>query len=213
MTEDDPYSHWIESRTKRVADCLVVLLFSPFLMGLIGVLALLIICIDHSCPFFCQKRVGKDGRPFKLYKLNTMGRIRGDDPSQGSQDARATAFGKWLRWTILDEIPQILINVLKGDMSLVGPRPLLQKDIILMQRRLPKDDFSLWYVTYISMRPGWTGKFGVSSRRFFIQSDDYLRARYFHDLAYRYCATPWLDVKIILLHAILPYLDINKHDS
>ena len=206
-------SYWIESRAKRSVDFLIVLLFSPVLIVLIVIIALLIICVDRSVPLFRQQRVGKNGVTFYLYKLNTMGRVWGDDPSQGAQDARATALGKWLRWTILDEIPQILVNVLRGDMSLVGPRPLLQKDITLMKQRLPKDDFSLWYETYRSMRPGWTGKFGVSSRQFRIQSDEYLRARYVHDLAYRRQATPWLDVKIIFLHAILPYLDVNKKGS
>lgn len=212
MADDTACSYWIEHPLKRITDFFVVLLFSPFLVVLIGLLALLILSVDRACPFFCQKRVGRGGKLFRLYKLNTMGRIRGSDPSRGSQDARATALGKWLRWTILDEIPQILVNVLKGDMSLVGPRPLLQKDITLMQCRLPRGDFLLWYMTYTSMKPGWTGKFGVSSRQFRIQSDEYLWARYIHDLAYFRFATPWLDIKIVFLHTILPYLDVNKHN-
>ena len=170
----------------------------------------LILVIDRTKPLFTQWRVGKDGVPFRFYKLTTLGRHRSAEPSRGSSDERATRLGRVLRWLILDEVPQIAINVLIGNMSLVGPRPLLQADIDLMARRLPPEDFKAWYSAYCSVTPGWTGRFGVSSRRYKIQSDDYLCARKQYDIAYVREANWRMDVRTILVHAVLPFLDVNR---
>lgn len=210
---DQKASPWVNSRTKRVVDICLVLVASPILVILIVFLSLLIFCVDHTVPLFHQMRVGKNGVPFKLYKLNTMGNYRSYEVSRGSQDTRATPLGRWLRWMILDEVPQIFINVLLGDLALVGPRPLLQADVDLMRCRLPERDFLEWYRVYRTLKPGWTGKFGVSSRRFRIQSDPYLQARYYHDLDYYRSASLWLDLRIIARHAILPFIDVNKGKS
>lgn len=213
MTTEDVSSSWVDCGLKRTVDICGVIIASPFLIGLLAVLMALIACIDRTCPLFSQMRVGKDGVPFRFYKLNTMGSHRSMDIGRGANDDRATRLGKILRLTILDEVPQILINVLLGNMVLVGPRPLLQTDIDLMKQRLSADNYKRWYGAYIAGRPGWTGKFGLSSRRFKIQSHSYLRARMHHDIAYRQTATWWMDVKIVFIHAALPFIVARNHNE
>ncbi|MDX2776114.1 sugar transferase [Streptomyces caniscabiei] len=202
-------SHWIDSTAKRIFDVCLVLIAAPFLVLLIGVLSLMIVLIDQSPPLFWQWRVGKNGIPFRFYKLNTMGWYRSALPSGGASDVRATPLGRVLRWLILDEVPQILINVIRGDMSLVGPRPLLKADIDLMRACLGQKAFTEWFTAYCSVRPGWTGRFGISSRRYKIHSKKYLLARKRHDIAYMRQASCWIDIKTICVHAVLPFIDRN----
>lgn len=206
-------NRWIDSPTKQRLDQCAVALLSPVLCVLLLVLALLIIVIDRSYPLFYQMRVGKGGVPFKFYKLNTMQHTRAADISRGTDDGRSSLLGRWLRRTTLDEAPQILINVLKGDMTLVGPRPLLKADVYLMKRRLDSGRFESWYRAYCTTRPGWTGWFGVRSRQLVLHSDEYLHTRSYCDVAYRKHASLWLDIKILCAHATLPYLDKKRKRS
>lgn len=109
---------------KRTLDCLLAfvgLLLSGPLLLLIG---LCLFIMDRSNPFFVQYRPGQFGRVFPLLKLKTMTSQRGTDGQLLPDADRLTPPGNWLRRTSLDELPQLL-NVLMGDMSLVGPRPLL----------------------------------------------------------------------------------------
>jgi len=141
---------------KRLADLAVAAaalgLGWPFLLFLA-----IVIRIDSSGPaFFRQERCGRRGRPFGMYKFRTM---RADaDPfgasPQGSGDPRLTRVGRWLRETSLDELPQ-LWNVLKGDMSLVGPRPLY-----VSQAR----EFTPRQARRLEVRPGLTGLAQVQGR-------------------------------------------------
>lgn len=119
-------NHWSLSKKKRLFDVLVSLL----VLGFLGLpLLVLIICIrltSRGPAVFVQKRIGQDGFPFSIYKLRTM---RPDAASCGigltqSGDRRITPIGRWLRKLKLDELPQFY-NVLRGDMSVVGPRPKL----------------------------------------------------------------------------------------
>lgn len=153
---------------KRLLDLALCILSLPFVVPLVAVLALLVALTGHS-PFYAQNRVGQHGRIFKMWKLRSM--IHNSDlllkahldenPSARAEwqraqklksDPRITAFGLLLRRTSLDELPQIW-NVLRGEMSLVGPRPML----ISQEPLYPGRD-------YYDMRPGISGNWQVSAR-------------------------------------------------
>ena len=111
---------------KRVFDVVVamltILILSPLIVGIL----LLIVLLQGWPPFFCQVRPGKGGKPFKLIKFRTMSDAADRTGVSLSDKQRLTRFGRLLRTTSLDELPE-LWNVLKGDMSVVGPRPLLME--------------------------------------------------------------------------------------
>ena len=153
---------------KRLLDLCLVLLVAPPVMLVLGVLAI-IIALDGRSPFYFQERLGLNGRVFRMVKLRTMvwdadtamaahlaadpqARAEWDRDQKLKQDPRITRFGAILRRSSLDELPQ-LWNVLVGDMSIVGPRPMMcnQKDLY------PGTE-------YYAMRPGITGFWQISAR-------------------------------------------------
>lgn len=109
---------------KRLFDLLAVILTAPLWVPLVAVLALLVRVKLGSPVFFRQKRPGHREAIFELVKFRTMTDARDEAGRLLADDRRLTPFGQWLRGTSLDELPE-LVNVLKGEMSLVGPRPLL----------------------------------------------------------------------------------------
>jgi lipopolysaccharide/colanic/teichoic acid biosynthesis glycosyltransferase len=114
------YERYVKRVIDVVAACAGLIVLAPLMM----LIALAIRYKMGSRVLFTQIRPGKDGQPFCLYKFRTMTAVR-DSAGQLLSDAeRLTRFGKWLRSSSLDELPE-LWNVLRGDMSLVGPRPLL----------------------------------------------------------------------------------------
>lgn len=128
-----------------VAGALLALLALPF-----AVICLVIVCTSPGAPIFRQKRVGRDGRLFKICKFRTM-YVNADQhgPSVTSaDDARVTPIGRWLRDHKLDELPQ-LINVFIGEMSLVGPRPQVPRFVEHFDARLRH--------VVLAVRPGITG--------------------------------------------------------
>lgn len=141
---------------KRLFDFVSSLCGILILLPLFVILAFAVV-IDTGFPvFFLQKRVGLYGRPFYIYKFRTMTLLK--DASQGSFDAgdsrRVTLVGRVLRRTKLDELPQ-LWNVLRGDMSLVGPRPEVQKWVDVYPERWSR---------VLSLRPGITDNASLEFR-------------------------------------------------
>lgn len=132
------------------AALILLVLFSPLFV----VVMPLLIIVNKGQPFFMQKRPGKDGKIFRVIKFKTMNNLKGLNGELLPDAQRLTKVGNLIRKTSLDEIPQ-LINVLKGDMSIVGPRPLLPEYIPLynnFQRRRHE------------VRPGITGWAQVNGR-------------------------------------------------
>ncbi len=135
---------------KRLFDFLAALVLSVLLLPLGLVLVLVVAVANNGKVFYVQKRPGLGERPFSLVKLRTM-----RDPLAGENEhseARITKLGRWLRRTGLDELPQLL-NILVGDLSFVGPRPLLSE---YLERYAPADRVRH------SVRPGLTGLVQVS---------------------------------------------------
>jgi len=114
---------------KRILDIIGSFLLLLVLCALLAILALLVRIKLGAPVVFVQTRVGIHGKPFKLYKFRTMTDVRGKDGELLPDAERLTRFGRFLRGTSLDELPE-LFNVLKGDMSLVGPRPLLTQYLV-----------------------------------------------------------------------------------
>lgn len=137
-----------------------------------------------SPVFFTQERPGKDGRPFKMIKFRSMRDAVDSDGSPLPDSERLTPFGKKLRATSLDELPE-LWNVLKGDMSLVGPRPLLMQYLPL---------YNEFQYRRHEMKPGITGWAQVNGRNALSWDE-----KFAYDIWYVDNQSFWLDMKILLL--------------
>ncbi len=133
---------------KRFFDILLSVLGLIILVPFFLVIAVLIKLNSQGPVFYLQERIGKDRRPFKLFKFRSMrtDADKGNAITVGARDSRITSIGYYLRKFKLDELPQ-LINVLKGDMSLVGPRPEVKKFV---------DLYSEDQLKVLSVRPGLT---------------------------------------------------------
>jgi sugar transferase EpsL len=168
---------------KRLVDILLVLLAAPLWLPLLGVLALVVRWKLGAPVLFRQERPGLGGRPFTLLKLRTMTNFRGAGGNLSSDEERLTPFGKKLRGSSLDELPE-LFNVLRGEMSLVGPRPLLMR---YLDRYTPEQ------ARRHEVRPGITGWAQVNGRNA-ISWEEKFRL----DVWYVDHRSLWLDLKILL---------------
>jgi sugar transferase EpsL len=139
---------------KRLADFLIALISLVLLSGPLILLAILVRAKLGSPVFFTQIRAGKGGRPFLMIKFRTMTSGRDADGQLLPDEIRLTSFGRMLRSTSLDELPE-LINVLGGQMSLVGPRPLLMDYLSRYSERQARRH---------EVRPGLTGWAQVNGR-------------------------------------------------
>ena len=181
---------------KRLLDLTICLMVLPLVLVLMPICAFSIWLDDRGPIFFRRPRTGKGGRRFVMYKFRTMvtdaERLKekyahlnhhtGPD-FKIRDDPRVTRVGGFLRRTSLDEIPQI-VNVLKGEMSLVGPRPT----------SFDLTAYSLWHTERLEVLPGITGLSQINGRGE-VDFDERVR----HDIEYIENQSFWLDVKILFL--------------
>lgn len=139
---------------KRLIDFTLSLVAFIILSPLLVVLAIITGIKMKGNPFFVQERPGKDGKIFKLLKFRSMTEEKDKDGNYLPDDVRLTEYGKWIRRTSLDELPQ-LINIIKGDMAIVGPRPLLVQYLPL---------YNEFQRHRHDVRPGLTGATQVNGR-------------------------------------------------
>jgi lipopolysaccharide/colanic/teichoic acid biosynthesis glycosyltransferase len=180
---------------KRGVDLILVLGSSPFwLIVVVGISALIAITSPGAPVIFSQFRTGKGGRRFRMYKFRTMvpnaealkekymhlNELQWPD-FKITNDPRITKIGRFLRGTSLDELPQ-LFNVIKGEMSLVGPRPT----------SFGPDTYQLWHTERLEVIPGMTGLWQIIGRAS-MEFDDRLRL----DIAYIERAGFWFDMVIL----------------
>ena len=181
---------------KRVFDLgfsiTVLILFAPF--GLL--IAILIKLVSEEPIFFSQLRVTQGGRFFTLYKFRTM-RVNADQPqgtmSTKENDPRIYPFGRFLRRYHLDEFPQ-LWNVIKGDMSIVGPRAEYIKTLEIAKKHYPEFEYRELVLAGIT---GW-----AQIRQGHVDQIEDYRIKLEHDLYYILNYSLWLDLRVIFLTAL-----------
>ncbi|WP_294783643.1 sugar transferase [uncultured Eubacterium sp.] len=172
---------------KRVIDLIIAVIALPFLLVIMAIIAPIIFFNDKGPIFYNANRLGKNGKPFKMYKFRSMmvnaPDIRNADGStyNGDDDPRVTKMGKFMRKTSIDELPQLL-NVLNGTMSLIGPRPdpLDDMDIYTEHQKLK-----------LRVRPGITG-YNQAYYRNSVEQDK----KFENDVFYAEHVSFLLDVKI-----------------
>ncbi|WP_343776645.1 sugar transferase [Clostridium sartagoforme] len=186
-----------------IASTLGLIILSPILL----VVAILIKLESKGPAIFSQKRIGLNKKEFKMYKFRSMvqnaeelkEKLAKKNEMSGpmfkmKNDPRVTKVGKFIRKTSIDELPQ-LINVLKGEMSLVGPRPSLPKEVL---------KFEPWMLKRLSVKPGLTCYWQVSGRNN-IDFENWMKL----DLQYVNDRSFWLDLKLILKTAGVLFGDKN----
>lgn len=177
------YEHFF----KRVIDILFALIGLPFFVLIFIFIAPIIYFTDKGPIFYSGERIGKNGKSFIMYKFRSMYvnapdlRLEDGSTYNGDDDPRVTKIGKFMRKTSLDEAPQV-INVLFGDMSVIGPRP----DTLHSRHRYPEEE-----KYFLRVRPGITGY----SQAYFRNSVDG-KQKAINDMYYAKNISFWFDVKI-----------------
>ena len=168
---------------KRLMDALTAF-FALFLLSPVLLVITALVFLRLGSPvFFSQIRPGLNGRPFRMLKFRTMTNEKTSEGALLPDEKRLTKFGAWLRSTSLDELPEIY-NVLKGDMSLVGPRPLLLEYLPLYNSRQARRH---------DVRPGITGWAQINGRNAISWEE-----KFELDVWYVENRSLWLDIKIII---------------
>lgn len=194
---------------KRLIDIVCSFLGVLVLSPLFIIIAIIIKTTSKGPVFFSQKRVGKNGKEFNMYKFRSMvvnaeelkEKLAAQNEMSGpmfkmKDDPRVTKVGKFIRKTSIDELPQ-LWNVLKGDMSLVGPRPSLQKEVA---------QFENWMYRRLEVKPGLTCYWQVSGRNN-IDFEDWMKL----DVKYVEERNLWIDIKLIFKTVFVLFGDKNAH--
>lgn len=185
---DIPLNRLYNAFIKRFFDILISLSALIVLSPLMLVIAIGVRISTRDTIFFAQTRIGKNKKPFKMLKFRSMRTNDEEDSAWStSEDDRRTFFGALIRKLSIDELPQ-LINVLKGDMSIVGPRPEIPHFVEQF-----RDEVPLYMIRHM-VKPGMTGLAQVSGYR----GDTSIRGRIDCDIAYIENWTIWLDIRIIL---------------
>ena len=199
----------MEACLKRTLDIVCSLLFLIVFFSSFFIIAILIKIDSRGPVFFLQKRCGRDGREFDMYKFRTMVKdaelLKKELKSEIAgpmfkmkNDPRVTQTGKFLRKWSLDELPQLL-NVLKGDMSLVGPRPLAKEE-------MAGDNNNTWREIRLSVKPGVTGLWQIMGRTSGKFSDWVS-----YDIEYVQKKSVIMDLKILIMTAITILRNTNTY--
>lgn len=175
---------------KRLLESVLVIVSAPITLPLVLLVALLVKLESKGPAFFVQRRVGKGGREFSMYKIRSM---RIDSEAQGAKfagenDPRITRIGRFIRKMRIDELPQF-INILKGDMALIGPRPEQATFVRHFSEVIP-----LYNFRHV-VRPGITGWAQVTHG--YAAGEDETREKLAHDFYYVKNLSLWLDIDII----------------
>lgn len=199
-TNDDALAAPIRSKLKRAMDIIVAGLLLLLLTPVFIAVACGVRLESRGPALFRQRRGGQYGRPFSIYKFRTMRVMEdGERVTQARQrDPRITPFGAFLRKTSMDELPQ-LINVLKGEMSLVGPRPHAVAHDREFQERIPG------YAQRFAMKPGITGLAQVRGFRGETATSESLEGRVSADLEYIETWSLTNDVRLLLATLKVPF--------
>ncbi len=190
-TESVDSPPWPE-RAKSGLDFLCALVLLVLTAPIVFVAALAVKLTSRGPVFYCQTRTGKDGVPFTIFNIRTM--THNCESQTGAcwsapGDPRITWVGNWLRRTHIDELPQ-LWNVLRGDMSLVGPRPERPEFVVSLEQAIPG------YRKRLALKPGVSG---LAQIQLPADTDlDSVRRKLVYDLYYVNRRTLWMDVRIIL---------------
>ena len=161
----------INSILKRIFDIFLSIILLILCMPLLIFVSLIIILDSKGSPIYVQKRVGKSNKEFYIFKLRTMFKNSsiGNYKAPSKNDKRVTSVGKFLRKSSIDELPQLL-NVLIGNMSLVGPRALPKEEIklrienLLKVENMDNDIVEKWFMSRTKVKPGITGQAQASGR-------------------------------------------------
>ena len=195
-----PLSNTMNMVAKRIVDLIgslvALLIFSPVML----VTAIAVKCSSPGPVFYSQERVGLHNRPFKMYKFRSMQAAEVKDGWTTKNDPRVTGVGKFIRKTSIDELPQ-LYNVLRGDMSLVGPRPERPFYVEKFKEEIPR------YMVKHQVRPGMTGWAQINGYR----GDTSIRKRIDCDLYYIENWTLGFDFKIIFLTFFKGFVNKNAY--
>ena len=192
--------NWYFKRAVDIFGSLVaIVLFSPIML----ISAIVIKAQDDGPVIFVQERVGLHNKTFKMYKFRTMVEQKPEEEEKEwtvKNDCRVTKFGKFLRKTSLDEVPQFF-NILKGDMSLIGPRPERPQFVEQFKEQIPR------YMVKHQVRPGLTGWAQVKGYR----GDTSIRKRVEYDIYYIENWSIWLDFQILLLTFLKGFINKNAY--
>lgn len=176
-----------------------IIITSPIML----IVAMLVKLSSPGPVIFKQERVGRHNKPFRMYKFRSMELQQPGEEKKAwtvRNDPRVTRVGKFLRKTSIDELPQ-LFNILKGDMSLVGPRPERPLFVEKFKEEIPR------YMVKHQVRPGLTGWAQVNGLR----GDTSIRKRIEYDIYYIENWTVWFDIKIIFMTFITGFINKNAY--